>query len=67
MVLTAVVVIADLKRGFGRLRLCHRVMAWHCGLHRVSGHRLAHAVHGFRLGALGQRQRPVGRGKHDQQ
>jgi hypothetical protein len=60
-----------LKRGFGglglRLGRCHRVMALHRWLRRVAGYRLAQAMHGSRLRRTGHRQRPEGRGEHDQQ
>ena len=34
---------------------------------RMTRHGLAHALHGFRLGTTWHRQRPEGRGEHDQQ
>jgi hypothetical protein len=42
------------------------MMALHRGLRRMTGYRLAHAVHGSGLGSTGHRQRPEGRGEHDQ-
>jgi len=45
--------------------LGHPVMAVHRGLDRLAW--LAHAVHGFRLTCVGQRQRPEGREEHSQQ
>jgi hypothetical protein len=43
------------------------MMAFDRGLRRVTGQRLTHAVQGSWLGSAGHRQRPEGRGEHDQQ
>jgi len=64
MVPAAAIVIAGLKRSFGgfrlgRHRLRHCMVAWHRRRRRRSGHRLAHAVHGCRLGGTSHRQRRV--------
>jgi hypothetical protein len=72
MVLTAVAVIGRLKRGFRRFGLvrfylCHRMMAMHRRLRRMTGHGLAHAVHALRQGSTRQCHRPKDGGEHNQQ